>query len=100
MNFPGIWNILLPKAINEYNYVATTGINIDWYGILITIALYCIIAFFVIYKKIKFDKIQIVEFGLLSIMIATFFLPHMHDRYLYMADILSVMYYMLNKALK
>lgn len=97
MNFPGIWNILLPKAINEYNYVATTGINIDWYGILITIALYCIIAFFVIYKKIKFDKIQIVEFGLLSIMIATFFLPHMHDRYLYMADILSIVYYMLNK---
>ena len=50
-----------------------------------------------IYKKIKFGKQQIIEFGLLSILIATFFLPHMHDRYLFFADIFSILYFIYNK---
>lgn len=97
MNFPGIWNILFPKNIIKYNYVISTGTNITIYGILTMLTIYAILAFLVKLKRIEFDKKMIIEFGLLSIMIATFFLPHMHDRYLYVADILSVLYYMVNK---
>lgn len=97
MNFPGVWNILIPKSLDNYNHVLTTGINLNKLGILVTIAIYMIIAFLVLYKKVSFNKKAIIEFGLLSILIATFFLPHMHDRYLYVADILSIVYFMLNK---
>ncbi len=97
MNFPGIWNILIQKTVDNYNHVASTGSNLALFGVLITIAIYIIIAFLVMNKKIIFDGKKIIEFGLLSVMIATFFLPHMHDRYLYIADILSIVYYMLNK---
>ena len=45
----------------------------------------------------KFNKQKIIEFSLWSVVIATFFLPFMHDRYLYLGDILSVVYFIYNK---
>lgn len=30
-------------------------------------------------------------------MFATFFLPYMHDRYFYVADIISIVYFLINK---
>jgi len=95
MNFPGICSLLFP--ISKYNYVVQPSGNIAKVGILITIFIYVLIAFMVIYKKIKFDKQRIIEFSLWSIMIATFFLPRMHDRYLFMGDILSILYFIYNK---
>lgn len=96
MNFPGIWNLLFPIQSN-YNYVIATNENISKVGILITIFVYSMIAYLVLCKKIKFNKQKIIEFGLLSVMIATFLLPHMHDRYLFLGDILSILYYIYNK---
>ena len=49
------------------------------------------------YKKIKFDKRQIIEFGLWSVVTATFLLPNMLDRYLFLGDILSIVYYIYNR---
>ncbi len=97
LNFPGIWNILMPVTSNRVNHINVTGNNLALVVILITIALYGIIAFLVLRKKLKFDTQKIIEFGMLSIMIATFLLPQMHDRYLYMADILSILYFVFNK---
>lgn len=96
MNFPGIWNLLFPIQ-SKYNYVIATNENISKVGILITIFVYSMIAYLVLCKKIKFNKQKIIEFGLLSVMIATFLLPHMHDRYLFLGDILSILYYIYNK---
>lgn len=95
MNFPGIYNLLFPTT--SYNYVVTSNNYMDSVGTTATIFVFAIIAFAVLYKKIKFNKQQIVEFGLWSVMIATFVLPHMHDRYLFVGDILSILYYIYNK---
>ena len=95
MNFPGIYNLFFPT--NMYNYVEAPNEVISKVGIMATLFVFVIIAFMVLYKKIKFNKQQIIEFGLLSIMISTFLLPHMHDRYLFAGDILSVLYLVYNK---
>lgn len=95
MNFPGIYNLIFPT--NSYNYVMAPNEYMSKMGVMCTIFVFAIMAFMVLYKKIKFDKQQIIEFGLWSVMIATFLLPHMHDRYLFAGDILSVLYCIYNK---
>ncbi len=95
MNFPGIYNLIFPT--NEYNYVMAPNEYLSKVGVIVTIFVFVIMAFMVLYKKIKFNKQQIIEFGLLVVMVATFLLPHMHDRYLFAGDILSVLYFLYNK---
>ena len=60
---------------------------------LFTIALLTIIAIFVLYKKIKFDNKMVIKLALFSVLICTFFLPKMHDRYMYIADVISIIYF-------
>ena len=96
MNFPGVWSLLYPTEL-QYNTVPSPNEYISKIAIIITFVIYLAIAIFVLCKKIKFGQQEIIEFGLLSILIATFFLPHMHDRYLYFADILSILYFIYNK---
>ena len=66
-------------------------------GIVSTLTIFMIIAFFVYEKKIKFDKKMIIDFGLWSILICTFFLPRMHERYLFMGDVIGLLYLINNR---
>lgn len=97
MNLANIFSLIYPQK--EYNLIYTHDDNnkIDFMFIIITIFIFIIIALFVLNKKLKFDSKKIIEFSLLSIIICTFLLPKMHDRYLYIADILSIIYALLNK---
>lgn len=95
MNFPGIYNIFFPTTYN--NYVEAPNEFIAKVGTIVTLLVFAVMAFMVLYKKIKFDKQKIIEFGFWSVLVAVFLLPHMHDRYLFAGDILSILYYMYNK---
>ena len=79
MNFPGVYNLLFPTESN--NFVHQPFANLDKVGLLITMFIFVILAFLVLYRKIEFNKESIITFGLVSVLVATFFLPHMHDRY-------------------
>lgn len=96
MNFPGVWNLFLPIG-TEGNLVFSPNNDVSKIGILITIFIYSIFAYTIFYKKIKLDKQKIIEIALWSVMIATFFLPHMHDRYLFLGDLLSILYFIYNR---
>lgn len=95
MNFPGVYNLLVPT--DRYNFVYQPLAKLDKVGILITMFIFVLLAFVVLYKKIEINKESIITFGLVSVLVATFFLPHMHDRYLYMGDILAILYLFYNK---
>lgn len=43
-------------------------------------------------KKIEFDKITILRFALLCSILVPFLLPHMHERYFFIADLLAIIY--------
>lgn len=86
MNFPNIYQIFRGDP-NVFYAV----------GELITIAICAIMLFYIIYKKVKFNKEKILLLGIWFITIVTFFLPGMHERYLYVGEVLSVLYFIIYK---
>ena len=91
MNFPSAYSIFM-NTEGGSNLISNTIENLDTFGTYFTIFCFIIVAFIFINKKIKLNNKLIIKITLLSIMFATFMLPHMHDRYLYMADVISIIY--------
>lgn len=91
MNFPSVYSIFMQVG-SEPNLIINSITNLDTFGTYITLFCYIIIAFVFINKKIKLNNKLIVKITVLSIMFTTFMLPHMHDRYLYMADVIGIIY--------
>ena len=95
LNFPNIYSIFLHG--NNSNLILSPFNELPLIGSLLTITIFIILAYFTYLKKIKFDTKTIIEFSLLSLIICTFFLPRMHDRYLFLGSSLSLLYLVLNK---
>lgn len=94
LNFPNIYGIFFGGG--NSNLIDTPFNELSTIGIIVTFVILITLAYFVYIKKIKFDKNSIIEFGLLSVLITTFFLPHMHERYLFMGDIIALLYLVIN----
>lgn len=63
-------------------------------GIAFTVAV-VLILFFAIYRGLKGKKMgrqSLVQVSLLSALVVPFFLPQMHERYFFLADVLSIVY--------
>lgn len=86
IKFPNIWN-LFPAEPGVFYFV----------GKMLFLILCGLMLFFIILNKVKFNKEKILLLGLWFIVIATFILPGMHERYLYVGEILSVIYYIVYK---
>ena len=93
LNFPNIYGIFFS---GENNLITMPFNELNTVGLLITFTIFITLAYIVYIKKIKFNKNTIIEFGLFSILIATFFLPHMHERYLFMGDVIALLYLVIN----
>ncbi len=83
MNFPNIYQIFNGNSDIFY-----------FVGELITIVICAIVLFFVLFKKIKFNNEKILLLAVWFITIITFFLPGIHERYLYVGEVLSVIYFL------
>ena len=94
LNFPNIYGIFIKG--NNTNLINTPFPELSTIGILITFAILVTVAYFVHTKKIKFDREAIIEFSLFSILLTTFFLPQMHERYLFMGDVIALLYLVIN----
>jgi Gpi18-like mannosyltransferase len=62
------------------------------FSILITIVLVGILSFFIVKKRIPVTREMIIKLSFLSLLIVPYFLPRMHERYYYPADLFSVVY--------
>jgi len=62
-------------------------------GIIVTCSVTIISGYFLSLKKYKFNYEMWIQFALISTFVIPFILPGMHERYLYMGDILSVLYF-------
>lgn len=90
LNYPNIYNIINCnyEFVNKYNDI------ISEVGILFTCFIYFIIWLYVIIRKVKFNKEKILSVGLWSLLIAIYFLPRMHERYMFVGDILSIIWFL------
>lgn len=93
LNFPGVYNLFLDGS----NLVYFEEEFLSKAGVIFTITVFAIVALIFLYKKVKLEKEDIISLSLWSVMICTFFLPHMHDRYMFAADVLSIIYFMFNR---
>lgn len=86
LNFPNIYKIFNGNPDIFYTV-----------GELVTIFVCAFTLFFIIFKKIKFNNEKILLLAIWFITIITFLLPGMHERYLFMGEILSILYFIVYK---
>lgn len=86
LNLPNIY-FLIPKVVKNINVDLATKI-----GIIVTfLAVFIIFCVSVLYIK-ELKKENIIELALIFAVIVPFLLPRMHERYFFLADILSILY--------
>lgn len=95
LNFPNVYSIFFGSGTSHL--IEVNNDLLGEIGIIFTIFIFILIAFAVLYKKVKFNDKKIIDFGLWSVLLCTFFLPHMHERYMFMGDILALVYFAYNK---
>ncbi len=86
LNYPNIYQLII-NNVESFRPA----------GILFTITLCFALLIYVIHKKVKWNNEKILTLGLLIITLLTYFLPGMHERYMYVGEILSVVYFLLYK---
>lgn len=78
-NFPNIYNIV--NGASEILYTA---------GVIFTVSVCMLMLLYVIYKKVEFNDEKIITLGLWFVLIITFVLPGIHERYAFCGEILAV----------
>jgi len=68
-----------------------------YYGLGLFAILMAAAFFYLLIRRFHVRKEAIVDVALWAILMANFFLPAMHERYLYVADVLSLAYYVIKK---
>ena len=89
MNFPNLYMFYGDAYYCEESYLLSR------IGILITLLIFVSMLLFILIKRINITDKKILLLGIWSILISTFFLPHMHERYMFTAELLSVIYFII-----
>lgn len=66
-------------------------------GIIITILLTIALGFWLKKQNMSFDLEILTQIALLSVVITPFFLPGMHERYLFLGDVFAVLYFFIRR---
>ena len=82
-NYPNIY--MLFNDVPQFKFI----------GIIITLVILASLLFYFIYKKVKWNNDKIIVLSLLILVIVTYTLPSMHERYLYIGEVLSIVYYLI-----
>ena len=83
--------------LNLYSLVDNNGKILYYVGIILTVIVCFLMLLYIIVKKVKFNDQKMLNLGLWFVVIVTYLLPCMHERYLYMGGILAVIYYIVYK---
>ena len=87
------WNALTWNAPNVYQFIPSNNFSLfaplGIFGICVATFLF---VFTLFKEKVRFNKRSLLILFLISLVFFPFFLPKMHDRYFFFADILSIVY--------
>ena len=86
MSFPNFYNFISVDPMENTRF---------WYvlGVALTFILLMVFLILVCKKKIKMTQKRILELAILILTVVTYFLPGMHERYLFMGEVLYVIYF-------
>lgn len=82
--------------IYSFSLVGSMVNGVKWPGYLFIFVVVLLGGFYLKGKKFKFDYPAWVTLMLLSAVICPYFLPGMHERYMFLGDIVAVLYVMVN----
>lgn len=85
-NFPSMYN-LLPE----------NGQYLKPLGIIFVLIIIGLITLFWLHTKNHIQELDIIKLAMILIIVLTYFLPAMHDRYMFFADIISIVYFICTK---
>ena len=88
--------ILTRNFANIYQFLPNEKI-IGYLFLLVTALLFLGLLIFFLKRKKEIEKKEIITIALLSVLIAVYFLPFMHERYMFMGDVLSIIWWFLYK---
>ncbi len=88
LNAPTIYN-LIPNAESNSAFWNSMGIILT---ALVNLSLCVAVVFINKKRNLKINAEQIIHLTLIFSLITPFFLPHMHERYFYLADVLSLIF--------
>ena len=94
LNQTSISTALVRNYPNIYNLLANDMYAFKYIGLIITIVVFAIMLFYFIYKKVKWDKDKILTLSLLVFVIISYIMPGIHERYIYIGEVLSIVYYL------
>ena len=82
---------------NLYTFINGKYSDFVYFGLFLTVAILGVLLMILIYKKWDVRNDNIVSLSILVIYICLFFLPAMHERYGFLLDILSIVYFMVKR---
>ena len=88
---------LVLNFLNIYNLIPGSPDIFYKVGELVSIFVCAAMLAYVIYKNVKWNNEKILNLALWFVVIVTFLLPGMHDRYLFVGDVLAVIVYLAYK---
>jgi len=91
LNFPNVYNFIQENG----NFFLQYYQIVSKIGIIVTLAIFACMWLYTLLKKVKFNTEKIITVAIWSVVICTYFLPHMHDRYMFIADILSIAWFII-----
>ena len=93
-------NYINKNFINIYNFIAPSNNTIitdisgtmGYIGIAILVIIFIMISILTIIKKPDIKGESMLLIGIWGVLISAFLLPNMHERYLFLADVLTIIY--------
>ena len=91
------YSVILTRNLpNIYQFLPNEKI-IGYLFLLVTALLFLGLLIFFLKRKKEIEKKEIITIALLSVLIAVYFLPFMHERYMFMGDVLSIIWWFIYK---
>lgn len=91
LDYPNIY-VLLGEAMPDIRHAA----EVSGAGTFLAIILLGCIAYYLYEKNINLTNELIVTIALFTVAVTVYFLPHMHERYGFLIDLLAILYGILN----
>lgn len=91
LEYPNIY-ALLGESMPDMRHAA----EVSGAGIFMTIMILGCLAYYVYTKHIKLTEELIITFALFSVAVVVYSLPHMHDRYGFLIDLLAIVWGVIN----
>ena len=91
LEYPNIY-ALLGEAMPDLRHAA----QVSGAGVFMTIILLGCLAYFLYTRKVRITEEMTITLALFSVALVVYCLPHMHDRYGFLIDLLAVVYGILN----